>query len=298
MSAQKFGGAHSPGGNPNPGAASSPAANKFRNRKAASVGIRGLVMFILPTPLLLAALGHLGSNAFSAIGILGAYACLMLGAWLLREGQTAEAAYNARQIARPPAFPRKLCAAALAGIGVAGAIIMTEGLGDLIQAIGLGAIAVVSHIASFGLDPMKSKGIEGKAAPDHVIDAIDKAEARVNDITRMAGTLRDREITNLVEGLMSKVREMLTLVQEDPRDLSRARRYFTVYLKGAEDATRKYVENHVRLDDPKLRSDYISLIGELEDSFGRGREMLLHDDRTDLEVEIEVLRERLGQERA
>ncbi|MEM7178528.1 MAG: 5-bromo-4-chloroindolyl phosphate hydrolysis family protein, partial [Pseudomonadota bacterium] len=101
-----------------------------------------------------------------------------------------------------------------------------------------------------------------------------------------------------IDALMTQVREMLTLVQEDPRDLSRARRYFTVYLKSAEDATRKYVDNHARLNDPKLREDYIAMIGELEASFGRGREMLLHDDRTDLEVEIEVLRERLGQEGA
>lgn len=290
MSAKKFGGDFSPGG--------SGQAPAFRNRKASSVGIRELSMFVLPTPILFAALGHLGSNVFAAIGALAAYACLMLGAWLLREGQVAQAAFDARQIARPPAFPRKICAAALAGIGVALAIVLTRGMGDMFQAIGLGGLATGAHLAAFGFDPMASKGVEGKPAPDHVIEAIDKAEARVAEISRLTKGLRDREITGRIDGLMAQVREMLHLVQNDPRDLSRARRYFTVYLKGAEDATRKYVENHEKLGDPKLRNDYISLIGELEASFGRGREMLLHDERTDLEVEIEVLRERLGQEGA
>jgi hypothetical protein len=91
---------------------------------------------------------------------------------------------------------------------------------------------------------------------------------------------------------------MIKMVEEDPRDLSRAKRYLNVYLKGAEEATRKYAENHQRLNDPKIREDYLALLADLDASFGRGRETLLLDDRTDLEVEIEVLRDRLGQERA
>ena len=287
MSAKRFGGAHSPGGGK--GAA-------FAGRRAASVDIRALAMFALPTPLLFAALGNLGSDVVTAVAALAAYASLMLGAWLLREGQRAEAAFNARQIAKPPAFPRKLCAAVLAGIGVALAVLLGRGMESVLSAGVSAVLAVGAHLAAFGFDPMKSKGIDGPGASDHVIEAIDKAEARVAEVTRLAGTLRDREITGRVDGLMTQVREMLRLVEQDPRDLSRARRYFTVYLKGAEDATRKYVDNHARLDDPQLRQDYLAMLAELEGSFSRGRDMLLSDDRTDLEVEIEVLRERLGQE--
>ncbi|MEM7236300.1 MAG: 5-bromo-4-chloroindolyl phosphate hydrolysis family protein [Pseudomonadota bacterium] len=289
MSAKKFGGDFSPGG--------SRQTPKFRNQKAASVGLRELSMFALPTPLLFAALGYLGSNVFASIGVLGAYACLILAAWLLREGQKAHAAFDARKIAKPP-FPRKIVAAVLTGIGVALAILLTRGFGDILQAVGLGGLAIGAHLATFGPDPTASKGVEGKPPADHVIDAIDKAEARVAEILRLAGNARDRELTGRVDGLMAQVREMLMLVQNDPRDLSRARRYFTVYLKGAEDATRKFTENYARLGDPKLRDDYLSLVSELENSFARGREMLLHDERTDLEVEIEVLRERLDQESA
>ena len=45
-----------------------------------------------------------------------------------------------------------------------------------------------------------------------------------------------------------------------------------------------------------LRQEYLDLLTDLEASFERGKASLLLDDRTDLEVEIEVLRERLGQE--
>ncbi|MEL6477917.1 MAG: 5-bromo-4-chloroindolyl phosphate hydrolysis family protein [Pseudomonadota bacterium] len=289
MSAKRFGGQHSPGG-----ASKAPMP---RGEAKPGFNLRAVSMFLLPTPILLAALTDLGGNTPRAVIALACYAVLMLAAWLLREGLRAEAAYNARQIAKPPAFPRKLCAAILTALGVALAVFLGQS-GDFLSAGLSGILALIAHIMAFGLDPMKAKGVDGPGASDLVIEAIDKAEARVVEVTRLAGTLRDRELSTRVGGLMDRVREMLRLVEEDPRDLSRARRYFTVYLKGAEDATRKYVENHARLDDPKLRTDYLAMISELEESFARGRDMLLSDDRTDLEVEIEVLRERLGQERA
>ncbi|MEM9736072.1 MAG: 5-bromo-4-chloroindolyl phosphate hydrolysis family protein [Pseudomonadota bacterium] len=288
MSAKKFGGAYSPGG--------SGGASKFRDRKAASVDVRALAMFAFPTPLLLAAFGDLGGDVVRAVSALGLYACLMLGAWLLREGQRAEIAFNAREIAKPPAFPRKIVAACLTGLGVAGAVMLARG--EILSAGLSGVLALGCHLAAFGLDPMKSKGVEGTSAADYVIETIDKAEARITETTRLAATIRDRELVSRVESLMGQVRAMLKMVEKDPRDLSRARRYFTVYLKGAEDATRKYAESHAKLNDPALRDEYLGLLADLEGSFGRGQEMLLSDDRTDLEVEIEVLRERLGQEKA
>ena len=52
------------------------------------------------------------------LGELGAFAGLMLSAWLLNEGLRAEDAYDARAVARPPAIPRKLFAAVLTGASV------------------------------------------------------------------------------------------------------------------------------------------------------------------------------------
>ncbi|MEO1459583.1 MAG: hypothetical protein AAFV49_18740, partial [Pseudomonadota bacterium] len=55
---------------------------------------------------------------------------------------------------------------------------------------------------------------------------------------------------------------------------------------------------HAGSGRPALREDYLTLLSELEDSFMRGRDKMLADDKVDLEVEIEVLRDRLGQEGA
>ncbi|MEM9063678.1 MAG: 5-bromo-4-chloroindolyl phosphate hydrolysis family protein [Pseudomonadota bacterium] len=316
--AQRFGGKYSPGagkpaneGSPGP----TPPSNRFRGQSASSVDVRSLAMFVFPTPLLFAALGAVGDNAIRMAAFLLAYAVLMFGAFLLREGQKAHAAYDARSIAKAPAFPRKICAAALAGIGVflstwmaapasdGGALAQIASFGgNMVNAVIFGGITVGAHLAAFGVDPMKNKGVEDsnihQAELDRVTEALEKAESKLKSIEDLAHTLRDREIDAKVGSLNATVRQMIKLVEEDPRDLSRARRYLGVYLKGAEDATRKYATNAERLNDPKLREDYLALLSDLEAGFQRGKESLLADDRADLEVEIEVLRERLEQEGA
>ena len=305
MSAKRFGGKHSPGGDPTTGAAQ--PVNKFRGRKAASVDVRSLALFVLPTPILFAAIGEISTgNALRMSVLLFAYVCLMLGAWLVREGQRAHAAYDARDIARPPAFPRKLVAAGLAGIGVLTASWMTKTTGSVLevgahmtQAILFGVLTAGAHILAFGIDPMRAKGLGTgieQAELERVTAALDKAEGKLKSIEDLAHQMRDREIDRKVAALNANVRDMIAIVEKDPRDLSRARKCLGVYLKGAEEATRKYAENHERLNDAKLRTDYLDLLEDLDRGFARGKDKLLIDDRTDLEVEIEVLRDRLEQE--
>ncbi|MDT8344103.1 MAG: 5-bromo-4-chloroindolyl phosphate hydrolysis family protein, partial [Thermohalobaculum sp.] len=203
---------------------------------------------------------------------------------------------DARAVARRPAVPRKILAALAAGLGVGLATATGWGQGP-ITAAGMAALACLAHLLAFGLDPLANKGIDvadGEAG--RVAEALDKADAQLARIAQLARTIRDREIEARIETLTTSVRGLLKQIEADPRDLPRARRYLSVYLTGAEAATHKYAESHEILADPALRTQYLDLLGDLEASFQRGRRMLIEDDRTDLEIEIEVLRDRLGQE--
>ncbi|HET7410603.1 MAG TPA: hypothetical protein VFJ13_10415, partial [Paracoccaceae bacterium] len=222
--ARRYGGKYSPGAQP--GRSSAPTgtpATPFRGRAAMSVDIRALLMFAWPTPLLLAALGALGTGApFRMALLLLAYASLMLGAWLLREGQRAEAAYRARTIARPPAFPRKIAAAILSGAGVALASwlgadaggVLAAG-GQLIGGVTFGGLTVGAHLLAFGVDPLRAKGTGetlGAGELDRVAEALDRAEARLVEIERLAHAMRDREIDTRVAKLNATVRDMIRMV--------------------------------------------------------------------------------------
>ncbi len=65
---------------------------------------------------------------------------------------------------------------------------------------------------------------------------------------------------------------------------------------GARDATIKFADIYARSRDAQARTDYLALLDDLEQNFdARTRKMLL-EDRSDLTVEIDVLRERLQRE--
>ena len=282
MAARRFGGRHSPGPRPEAGA---PPAAPFRGRAAARVSVRARLMYLLPLPLLFAGLGAIRrGSAGEMLAELGGFLGLTCAAWLLNEGLRAEAAFEARAIARPPAIPRKLFAAVLTGASV-----FAVGLLSLGQGI-LGA-------AAFGLDPMRKKGVEGDDfTTDRVARAIDQAEALVRDTIAAAARLGDRRLEGRVDRLADQAREVMRAIEADPRDLARSRSFIHVYLKGLRDATVKLADLEARRPDPQARAQYESLLTDLEQSFAAQRVGLLESDRTDLEVEIEVLRDRLQQD--
>jgi hypothetical protein len=289
--AQRFGGKFSPDGNsPDKGPADRGA---FRGATVDPVGARSNLLFIPPVVLAFTSIS--GGATTLIVGLLGA-AALTLGAWLLRDGLRAEAAYNDRKIARRPGFPRKIAAAVLAGAGVALAAWRNEP--DLVAPILYAAAAGGLHLAAFGIDPLRDKGMEGidTFQQDRVAKAVQEAEAHLiamSDAVRRAG---DRQVEARVERFQAEVRELLRTVEEDPRDLTAARKYMGVYLMGARDASVKFADIYSRTQDSGARSDYMMLLTDLEESFSAKKRKLLLDDNSDLTVEIEVLRDRLQRE--
>lgn len=294
--AKEFGGKYSPKGRPD-NADDNLAVNKFRGRKVVQSNIRVNLLFLAPLPLFLTAIGEMRrGDTLAMTAELGALTVLLLAAWLLRDGLSAEAAYNDRKVARPPAIPRKILASALTGVGVAVAAYF--GMGAGIGAVVYGLIAAAAHSFSFGIDPMSKKGMEGfnEFEADRVARAVDKAETLLSETVNASKRIGDRTLEGRVESLASAARDMFRTVEDDPRDLSSARKFLTVYLQGARDATAKFADIYSRKKDQSARAEYEALLTDLEASFTAQRETMLLSDRTDLDVEIEVLRDRLKQE--
>ena len=125
---------------------------------------------------------------------------------------------------------------------------------------------------------------------------MDDAERHLKSMKDAILRAGDRRLEARVERFQSTAREMFRRVEEDPRDLTGARRYMGVYLLGAKDATAKFADLYARNRDPQALSDYEALLDDLEGSFAARTEKMLLSDRTDLDVEIDVLRARLERE--
>ena len=284
--AQRFGGQYSPGATPD----NVPAATPAMARKH-PVGARVNLLFVLPFAFALRAFFN------DPLGLalnLCAFAVLMLAAWLTREGMLAQAAYDDRKVSRRPAIPRKIFGAALTGLGLG-----LAGLtGGVIEAVIFGTLGAGLHFGAFGADPLRDKGMEGIDAhqTDRATRAVEEAEdtlAEMADAIRRAG---DRHLVDRVTRFAATIRPLFRAVQDDPRQLRAARRYLGVYLTGARDATVKFADFYARGRDAQARSDYEALLDDLETQFTLRRAALLEDNRTELDIEIEVLRERLDRE--
>jgi hypothetical protein len=285
--AQKFGGKYSPGG-----AQGGNSDDGFRNAKRSRAGGRVNLLFIAPLPLIWKAFT---SEPIDMAQYLTALGILLLAAWMTREGMFAQETYDARKVARRPAMPRKLFGAILTGLGLAVAGFAGHGPMEA------GIFAVVGgllHSFAFGLDPMSDKGMEGtnRHQTDRVARAVQEAEEHLRAMSDAITRAGDRSVERRVSAFQSTARDLFRTVEEDPRDLTAARRYLGIYLLGAKDATVKFADIYSRTQDVQARADYLALLDDLEENFAARTQKLLLEDRGDLTIEIDVLRERLERE--
>jgi hypothetical protein len=288
--AQRFGGKFSPDG---AGGGQRPldgAPNAFEGKKPSKAGFKSNLLFLLPFAFVWKAFQ--GEPTDLALG-LSAFGLLLLAAWQTREGLFAQEAYEARKTARRPALPRKILAAGLIGLGLgAGAVMADQPV--VISAL-LGAIGAALHLGAFGLDPLRDKGTEGidTYQTDRVARAVDTGEKHLEGMRDAILRARDRQLEARVDRFTATARKLFRTVEDDPRDLTAARKYLGVYLQGAKEATTKFADLYASGRNPKMREDYLSLLDDLETTFANRTTALLSDNHTDLNVEIEVLRDRL-----
>ena len=289
--AKSFGGKYSPDGRGTHPSEIHEAAND--QRKIDGAGTKAYLLFV---PGVLLAFLSLNEGALQlAIGLIGA-AVLSLAAWLTRDGLRAAAAYDARKVARRPALPRKLIGSVLTGAGIALASTMNDG--SITAAILYGVIAGGLHIVAFGVDPLRDKRMEGidTFQQDRVAKVVDEAEDNLAAMKDHIAGIGDRHLDTRVEKFQSKARRMIRTVEEDPRDLTGARKFLGVYLIGARDAAAKFADLYKRNQDENARSEFEELLADLEQNFAARTEKMLLDERSDMDIEIKVLRDRLQRE--
>ena len=284
--AQRFGGKYSADGRQS-------VSPRAARAEVNPVGGRANALFIPPILLVFMSLND------GALGlVLGLMAATVLSgaALLLREGLKAEAAYRARKVAERPALPRKILAAALTGSGVALAAYKNDP--GVLAPVLYGIAALGLHVAAFGIDPLTSKGMEGVDSyqKGRVARVVDEAEQHLASMTAALLRISDRAVQDRLAQFQTTARTLIRTVEEDPRDLTGARKYLSVYLLGARDATIKFADIYANTRDSQARDDYLALLDDLDKNFAARTQKSLLEDKTDLNIEIEVLRERLSRE--
>lgn len=292
--AQRYGGKYSPQG-PR-GTASAPLppqAPPHAPQPGARGGWRATLLFLSAFAFLFPAFGDAPDAMLMGVAAGG---LLILASGLAREGLKARAAFDAQRIARRPAFPRLLFSALSTGAALAVGGIIAHGLSAYPALYALAGIGL--HIGAFGVDPWRDKGMEGldPFQTDRVARAVTEAEAHLTAMQDAILRADDRAAAARVAQFAASARALFRRVEADPGDLTAARKYLSVYLQGARDATVKFADHWAATRDPQARADWEALLTDLETTFADRSRALLANDRTDLDIEISVLRDRLKME--
>lgn len=293
--ADRFGGPYSPDAAPKSDPAQSPTIvttgpnGPLRTREDSRLRI----LFFAPTIILI--------NAFRIspthlIPGLAAFGILILAAWLTQSGAAAQAAFDTRTVARKPAIPRKLFATALTFLGLTIAGTMSQP--TLLLPIGFGIAGAILHFIAFGPDPLRNKGMDGvdDFQNQRVATAVDEGEKYLTSMKQAILRAGDRKLEGRVDQFAATASTMFRTVENDPRDLTAARKYIGVYLMGARDATAKFADHYASTQDATARASYEALLDDLETHFVAQTKSLMEGGRTDMDIEIDVLRERLARE--
>ena len=281
--AQRFGGRYSPGAQDMPQPKGAPA-HPLESR------VKWITVAAIPF-----LIGAFWQGPLGLVTNLAAFGIVALGGVLTREGLQAEAAYDARRVARRPAWPRKLAGGVLTGLGLA---IGAWAPGAVAGAALIGMAGLALHYLAFGPDPMRDKGMEGidSFQQDRVARFVAEGEGYLKGTQDAILRSGDARLQARVAVFAETARELFRRVEEDPGDLAAARRYLGVYLMGARDATVKFADLYAQTRDASARADYEALLSDLEGNFAARTRSLIEEGRTDFDIEMQVLRERLARE--
>jgi len=264
-------------------------------------GMKGFLLFVLPIPLLIGAIislvrgdGEIWHTLVSA----AAFAGFMIVAMVAREGFKREGKYHRRRFARAPSTPFKTVAALLLAIMTGLTALFAAG-DSLLHSILLSVAALLGFYFSYGLDPQKDKtgDISLSVSADEVFDALEAAEIKITGIEAARKNINNLELDQHLRNIVKKARKILKVIEENPNDLDRARKFLKVYLDGTQRVTESYAKTHSQeAVTDTLNANFKRVLDSIEKTFDEQQEKLKENDRFDLDVKIEVLETQLKQE--
>lgn len=260
---------------------------------------RGVLLFLLPMPLLPAAIialaqGRVFSTAMTLLG----FGLMILAAILTRKGILLDEESKRRKLQRRRGkmHYRKLSALILA---IATALVSWFSTSNgLIVSVVYGLLALVAYYLYYGLD-------ETRSAPDfsaigvtaeEVITAIEEAEAKLAEIEIARTNISDVSLKRRLKTIISETHKILEIIEDDPKDLRRARKFLKVYLEGMRRVTTGYAAMRKDNPQPELQQNFKNVLTTIEKIVTEQQTKLLENDVMELDVQIEVLELQLKKE--
>jgi 5-bromo-4-chloroindolyl phosphate hydrolysis protein len=264
-----------------------------------SFSIKGILLFLLPAPILLTSfLALLSGDVKGIITNSIAFALFLLAAYVARKGFEIEKVYNNSPIAKAPKLPYKFTSAIILSIATFFASYFATENSMMLSAILAGA-AFLGFILYYGFDPREDKlgDLRVGISAEEVIDITSRAKKSIQKLTQYSEKVKSDGVREKIQSIIKETKDVIKSVEESPNDLSRARKFFNVYLHRSEKITQEYIENLKNGNiDEKMQNNYIQLLDTVITTIHQQKEKLNQDDITRLDVQIEALTKQIKHE--
>ena len=267
-----------------------PLVNTVKN------GIKGTLLFLMPLPVLIATVIHLvRGNIFDSLIAGGLFAGFMIAATIARHGFKLENKFKQKRLAKAPGTPFKSVAAIILSVTTGLTAFLLSDYG-LFSSILIGGVTMLGFYLAYGFDPRRDKtgNISLGVSADEVFEALEAAEIKIDVIEQARKNIRNINFDQHLKRIISKARDILALIEDDPKDLNRARKFLKVYLDGTARVTESYAKTHGKdATTEVLDSNFQEVLDSIEKTFDEQHKKLLENDQFDLDVKIEVLKTQL-----
>ncbi len=261
---------------------------------------RGLLLYILPLPLLPASIIALNAdNTVAALARAAGFALAIFAATLIRKGIRLQAEGKRRRFKRRAStIPYRMIGAGI--VSLAMFIVAMWGLSQhsFLDAIIFSLAVLLGCYFYYDFDPAR-KDPEVAAVgitTEEIIELLDEAEDKIASIERSSKDIDNIEFRDRLKRIVREARAILDTIEQDPVDARRARKFLKVYLDGAQQVTEGYARTHAGEANPELEDNFRRVLTTIEMVISDQQVKLKENNLSDLEVNIEVLQMQIEKE--
>ncbi|MCK5888979.1 MAG: 5-bromo-4-chloroindolyl phosphate hydrolysis family protein [Methylococcales bacterium] len=259
---------------------------------------RGILLYLLPIALVPATILSFMSGDFSKI-IVNASGCtaFLIAAILLRKGISAEKHYLDKKITRAPKWPLKGFATVIVTFATTWVALLGANH-PLMTSLAFGFGTFVGMFLFYGFDPRQEKMVTGSHgySAEEIAQTVDEAQLQIIGIESANNQINNAEFNQRIRLICQYAEDIIDIIQDDPGDIRRARKFLNVYLDGALKVTEGYADMQQQHQSEQLTENFDNVLKTIESVFIEQKTKLLEDDILDLDVQIEVLSAQLKHE--
>lgn len=264
----------------------------------ASFNYRGLLLYILPAPLLLKLVVSILALNPMKILLSGAALFLFYSAAHLTRTTLMRLAEN--RLRPKPKKIRDYRKISMIYMGVGTLVLMFLIRRHYLAMIIMPLCSMLGYYLVYGLsEPKTNSSIDFDAMPKATREAIKGAYDDLEHIESLAKQLanaEDQAIASGVDGVLTQSYKILDLLSHSPNDAGRARRFLHVYINRIKEILAQYIGLAKYNKADEYRERLANVLNEAHQAFSEQESKLLDDDQFKLDVQLEVLDEQIKNE--